>query len=463
MSLHEFVPLVSLGPQFLQHDSRPTAVFSGLCPVTGRELQLPRTSLAERLAHEMMSTLKSRESKMFGILIARAPNGQKGVLKAFTGKWKDRACHPGWVPPMLELEPSALEISTKSKLDQLKDQLQALAKTDCYRQRLEVKSQWDSRERRLKEKLRERKRLRDATRKEGVPESELAALSREDSRRKRQFKLEYAEALAPSKRIESKIVALKRERKALSRALQAEMHARFEAGLWKGKPWSLASLFPYGPPTGTGECCAPKLLHFARRHNLEPLAMAEFWWGESTDTRRKGHFYPPCVERCQPLLGPLLSDATWALDRVYSDAEILIVEKPSGLLTVPGREVWNQDSVLARLEDEWGELFAVHRLDLETSGLIVLARNVSTLGRLQKMFSERKVQKTYEALLESCPSSLAGRIDDPVGRASNGRYRICSGGKSAFTEYQMLDPDEARIELKPVSYTHLTLPTIYSV
>jgi tRNA pseudouridine32 synthase / 23S rRNA pseudouridine746 synthase len=448
----EFFPLERL----LASDDIPepdliTAVFSSHCPSSGKELRLPRTRLAEQLAHQLMAEIKDREAKMFGILIARAPKGQLGLLKAFSGKWEGRFHHSGWVPPMLELEPSPLEISTKKKLEEIKTQLRILAETKVYSQRRSLSAHWNLKARQLQDQLKENKRLRDQRRKAGEPEPLLATLSQDDSRRKREFKRDQAEALAPLKEIELEMNDLKRTRKDLSRALQAEMHARFEAGLWAGKPWSLASLFPSGPPTGTGECCAPKLLHFARQHNLQPVALAEFWWGESTEKRRRGQFYAPCVERCQPLLGPLLSDASWSLESLYDDHEILVVEKPSGLLTVPGREVWNQDSLVSRLRSEWGEIHAVHRLDLETSGLVVLARSVSTLGELQKIFADRQVEKTYEALLQGCPDALSGQISDSIGGAIKGRYSLCPQGKTALTEYRVLNSRQARVELKPLT------------
>jgi tRNA pseudouridine32 synthase/23S rRNA pseudouridine746 synthase len=446
----EFVPLEHLFPDpHALKSNLITAEFSGPCPVTGQPLRLPRTQLAENVAHQLMSRLNSAEPKMFGVLIARARDGQLGVLKAFSGKWEGHFQRAGWVPPMLELEPSRLEISTKKDLEEMKLRLQELAQTESSRQVL--REHWKMEGDRLDEELRQNKRLRDARRQQGEAESVLATLSKNDSRRKREFKKERATALAPLSAAESEMAELKRNRKALSRALQAEMHTRFEAGLWDGKPWSLASLFPSGPPTGTGECCAPKLLHFARQHSLQPVALAEFWWGESTEKRQKGSFYPPCAERCQPLLGPLLSEASWSISTVYTDNDLLVVDKPSGLLTVPGREVWNQDSLVTRLQSEWGELHAVHRLDLETSGLVVLARNLATLGALQRMFAERRVNKTYEALLQGCPEGASGRVEAPIGRVPGGRYRVCSEGKPAITEYRVLNAREARLELKPLT------------
>lgn len=445
-SLDEFTPLCG-APEL----GAVTADFCGRCPVSNELLCLPRTVLAEQVAHQIMETLQTDEPKMFGILLCRSQRGELGYLKAFSGKWNGRSRRDGWVPPMLELEPTPLEVFTKRELEEIKQTLQGLVKTKLFTEGDALVEEWKARTVQLEEELRERKRLRQLCRQKGDNPEVLAQQSKQDSRRKREFKEQRARALRPIEELHSQIAGLKKRRRKLSRTLQQEMHSRFEGDLWQDKPWSLASLFPSGPPTGTGECCAPKLLHFAAENELEPLALAEFWWGDSTENRRKGGFYPPCAERCEPLLGPLLSQARWTVDVVYQDSRLVVVEKPSGLLTVPGREVWSQDSLLNRLESEFGELFAVHRLDMETSGLVVLARDLGTLGELQKLFACRAVEKVYEALLLGCPDAGAGRIEDGLESESNGRYRVGPDGKFAVTEFRVLDREQARVELKPLT------------
>ena len=376
---------------------------------------------------------------MFGVLLVRTETGEEGVLRAFSGKLNGSFHHPGWVPPMLELSPSKLEIFTKQRLEEMKRQLQELAKSPLYRDRHLVRLSWEEQSNALERRLKGRKKERDLHRAAGFSEEELAAQSKHDSREKREFKKNMQAALEPIRQVEEKIGALKAERKSLSRSLQAELYERFEAELWREVPWSLASLFPAGPPTGTGECCAPKLLHFARLHRLQPLALAEFWWGESTLERRKGEFYPPCEERCRPLLGPLLTEAVLKIPVTYHDAHLVVVDKPSGLLTVPGRQTWNQDSIVNRLEHEWGKLFPVHRLDLATSGLVILARDPHTQGRLQGQFAERTVRKLYQAVLEGLPTSTSGKITAAV------------QGKSATSLFRLLDEHERRVELEPLT------------
>ena len=435
----EFVPLTKFFNHDVPADHAVRANFQGVCPSTGRILSIPRTTLAEMAAQRLMETLPDGEPKMFGVLLVRAKSGELGLLRAFSGKLDGSFHHPGWVPPMLELRPSELEISTKRRLAVLKQQLQDLGRTELYRNRQSLRKDWERRGLALEDRLKTRKRERDKRRAAGVPEAELASLSKHDSREKREFKREKSAALEPLDRLEEQITALKSERKSISRTLQRELHDRFEAELWNEMPWSLASLFPSGPPTGTGECCAPKLLHFARRHRLQPITLAEFWWGESTDIRQRGEFYPPCEERCQPLLGPLLSNATSTIPVVYHDPHIVVVDKPTGLLTVPGRQTWNQDSVVRRLQGRWGALFPVHRLDLETSGLVIMARDSESQGEIQKLFSQGRVEKIYQALLTDLPDSSTGQIARPI------------RGKDAVTNYRLMDETERRLELRPLT------------
>ena len=153
------------------------------------------------------------------------------------------------------------------------------------------------------------------------------------------------------------------------------------------------------PPTGTGECCAPKLLHYAFKHNLQPLSMCEVFCGPS-DSHGKihGQVYDPCDERCALLLPALLG-----IEIVYRDNDIIVVNKPSGLLSVPGRGPEKQDCVVNRVKKLFPQCIeqpAVHRLDMETSGLMVLAFTKEAHRLLNKQFENGQVSKSYEALLD---------------------------------------------------------------
>jgi tRNA pseudouridine32 synthase/23S rRNA pseudouridine746 synthase len=231
------------------------------------------------------------------------------------------------------------------------------------------------------------------------------------------------------------------------------MHAQFSDSVSSLLGCPLEGLFPGGIPTGTGDCCAPKLLALAARNSIQPVAMAELWWApEGTPGRQPGELTPACQERCQPLLGPLLSAALRPPVRVlYQDERLLVVDKPSGLLSVPGRTSWTQDSVLTRLRRRWPGLQPVHRLDLETSGLLVFAFDPRAGGHLRRQFEERQVEKVYLARLSARPAADSGRIEAPLAADPGhpGRYRIDARGRCAVTDYRMLDPSTLTVELRP--------------
>ena len=179
------------------------------------------------------------------------------------------------------------------------------------------------------------------------------------------------------------------------------------------------------PPSGTGECCEPKLLQYAFTHGMRPVEMAMFWWGKppKTEIRQHGQFYPACNGKCKPLLTWILKgmnvaanalevEAKQSIDIVYEDRDLAVIVKPSGMLTVPGRS--KQQSVEAILRQRWGyeetTPIIVHRLDMATSGLLVVARNKEAHKHLQAQFKAKMVRKRYIALLDA---TLLNRVGLP--------------------------------------------------
>lgn len=379
---------------------------------------------------------------MYGVLQVEDSRGERSFLKAFSGKLDGSFYHEGWAPPMLDLDPTPLEQTTKVRLQEIRERLSELSKApelECLRN---LEADWEAKDQALRLELQKRQAGRKRRRAKGDDSKALDRLSQKDSALLREFKkhrresLEEAQSLAAP--LHREIGALKKERKALSRALQAEMHGEFARALWADRPWSLVSLFPSGPPTGTGECCAPKLLHWASQLGLKPLALAEIWWGPDTESRKRGHFYPPCVERCQPLLGALLSSERFQLRLLHENAHYVALDKPSGLLTVPGAERWNQDCLQFRAQETLGSLYSVHRLDLETSGIVLYAKSVEAQRELQKLFSERRMQKTYRAVLTAPIRDKEGVIDCALGPNPNrkGTYQPDEQGKEAVTSFR---------------------------
>ena len=209
------------------------------------------------------------------------------------------------------------------------------------------------------------------------------------------------------------------------------------------------------PPGGTGDCCAPKLLQYAYQHHLKPVCMAEFWWGPSpkTEIRHHGQFYPACSGKCKPVL-------TWMLqgldvdpnpeevgfphlvpEVVYEDDAIAVINKPAGLLSIPGRT--EEYSVATWAQQRWPESLPVHRLDMGTSGILLVAKNQEVYQTLQKQFTDHTVKKKYLAVVEGVPAKEHGIIDLPLLSDPLNRPRQVvdfEHGKRAITEYRVLSP-----------------------
>lgn len=194
--------------------------------------------------------------------------------------------------------------------------------------------------------------------------------------------------------------------------LPAKVHALHRFHCIDGTVWTIQDIFGANiPPTGTGDCCAPKLLNEACKRHLVPLSMAEFYYGEANRSGSRVHkeFYPPCDARCKPVLAAMLG-----LDMLYVDESIIVVNKPAGLLSVPGRGEQKQDCIVSRVKRLFPfciEQPSVHRLDMDTSGLLVLAFTQSAHRDLSIQFIKRTVRKRYVALLEGVVKEERGRIE----------------------------------------------------
>ena len=242
------------------------------------------------------------------------------------------------------------------------------------------------------------------------------------------------------------IAELRGERRRRSQALQQWLFSQYTFHNVKGERRTLIDIFSpvhYAIPSGTGDCCAPKLLEEAFRRGIEPLAIAEW---NSADNR----YYPPCTYRCRPILQHMLkgldaepdpelvryNEIASRLETIYEDNDVVVVNKPSGLLSVPGRDF------LPSVESITGSL-SVHRLDQDTSGLMVLAKSPEVQRNLRRQFESRLVEKRYEALLEhEMPIGEEGEIRLPLSPDISNRPRQMvdsEHGKSAHTHYKVLD------------------------
>ena len=269
------------------------------------------------------------------------------------------------------------------------------------------------------------------------------------------FKIEEAEISALNRRLENpsldscEILRLKNLRKEKSDSLQKWIFSKYIVSDATGTEKSIGEIFAglnLVPPAGTGDCAAPKLLNYAFTHGLKPVSMGEFFYEEGRGPR----FEPSCSGKCGPMLRWMLratptenpygfNDATIP-EIIWEDEWMMAVSKPAGMLCVPGKD--GQKSLLERLP---GQVFSVHRLDMDTSGILLVAKCLRAQQQLQKQFENRQVEKTYTAILENRVSLKAGdsgRINLPLIPDINDRPRqIVSQayGKEAITDYEVLE------------------------
>ena len=365
--------------------------------------------LCVKAAEEVQQYLQTRtdwheelqQGKMFGVLVVKTPTGEVGYLAAFSGNLAGSNHHNYFVPPVYDL-----------------------LNPDGY----------------FKEE-----------------EARISAIN---------VMLNHT-----NDNNQEIIEALKEERKQRSIALQQWIFEQFRLRNARGEEQDIYSIFTQtahrNPPAGTGECAAPKLLQYAYLNNLQPLAMAEFWWGESPkgEIRRHGHYYPACRHKCEPILNfmlqglqvepnPLLTSNTDAtqLETVYEDDFLLVVNKPAGMLSVPGKT--GQASVLTLLQERYPDAtgpILVHRLDMATSGLLLAAKDKDTHALLQKQFEGRTVKKRYIALLEGIPQAEPkGFIRLPLRPDFDNRplQMVCyEYGKPAVTRYEIMDTENDRTRM----------------
>ncbi|MGF1571010.1 MAG: pseudouridine synthase [Nodosilinea sp.] len=489
--LHPIASFLDTAPPldiFWETDDPPDYWYQGYDPRTGGQHSLPRTAQAKALARGLIEQLKQapwsqREGKMYGVLLVQTADGQPWVLKAFSGTWPDTSPGKGWVPALSAEQRVDLQAAyTRAQLSEIKAQLlvlQGIAERQTYAQavaELDQQRQMLNQVHQQRKQARNRQRSAHQSRLTGealaLAEHNLDQASRRDKAELRAFKQTQHQRLGPLEAAiqaaDAEIAALRRQRRDLSRQLQTALHATYTLTNFAGETRTLQELASTGSlPTGTGDCCAPKLLQFAARHGLKPLALAEFWWGPAASDKQPGQFYGACQERCQPIMGFLLgglsavavSTPTSPLPILYEDEYLVVVNKPAGLPSVPGRYTDSQDSVLTRLRHtrpDGDQLRPVHRLDQATSGVLVLALTPETQRQLCQQFEQRQVAKTYLAILDGHPTQLEGTITLPLwgNPAERPRQSVdWTRGKPSQTRFQVIDQaaTSTRVRFFPIT------------
>ena len=380
--------------------------------------------------------------KMFGVLIVQTDNGitnneenQIGYLAAFSGNLAGKNLHPYFVPPVYDLlQPEGFFKIEEEQISAINIRIRELENSSSY---LGSKEKWKIETEQAKAvlnqakaELKMAKEAREIRRQSSpeLSEEEQASLIRESQYQKaeykrleKEWKKQLEELETEVRHFDIEIERLKTERKERSAALQRKLFEQFRMLNAQGEVKDLYTIFEQTvqkvPPAGAGECALPKLLQYAYLHQLKPLAMAEFWWGDSpkNEIRHHGYYYPSCKGKCEPILqhmlqgleideNPLLNPVheEEELEIVFEDEWLLVVNKPAGMLSVPGK-VENRDSVYHRLKKKYPEAtgpMIVHRLDMATSGLLLVAKTKEVHQDLQAQFANRSIKKRYVAVLD---------------------------------------------------------------
>ena len=417
-----------------------------------------------------------RQGKMFGVLIVQAEHGETGYLAAFSGILAGKNLHPFFVPPVYDLlQPQGFFKIEEENISSINRNIRQLENDKAYAAlSAELARTIQSAENILataKAQLKEAKTAREQRRKEkelnAQEEAELIRESQfqkaEYKRLERSWKARITTLQTQTEDWERRISALKSERKTRSAALQQKLFEQFGMLNYRGEVKNLCEIFGQTvhktPPAGAGECAAPKLLQQAYLHGWKPIAMAEFWWGDSpkTEIRHHGHYYPACKGKCEPILQHMLQGLqveenpmlkrmqvpSQNLEIVYEDPWLSVINKPAGMLSVPGKE--DAVSVYSLMREQYPEAdgpLTVHRLDMATSGLMLIAKTKRVHQNLQAQFKNRLVRKRYVALLEGIVPKDKGTVDLPLCLNPLDRPRQMvhtEHGKPAITDYQVLE------------------------
>lgn len=454
-----------------------------LCVLAAKELQ-------EYLTRQEAWKEELAQGKMFGVLVVQTEEGETGYLAAFSGILAGKNTHPFFVPPVYDLlQPQGFFKVEEEQISQINARIRRLETDEAYLCQLsrltalqqtaklsleEAKQQMKA----AKEAREERRRKASLSPGNPISPEEENALIRESQFQKAEYKrMERAwkertstlqEAVSTW---EAHISTLKSERKARSASLQQKLFGQFKMLNRRGEVKTLYDIFEETvhktPPAGAGECAAPKLLQQAYLHGWKPIAMAEFWWGASpkTEVRHHGQYYPACKGKCEPILKHMLQgldvdenpmwkewrSAEKELEIIYEDEWLVVVNKPAGMLSVPGKEeAVSVYSLMRKRYPESGSPLTVHRLDMATSGLLVIAKTKAAHQNLQAQFKNRVVRKRYTALLQGIVPQDKITIELPLcpNPLDRPRQMVHAGyGKPAITRFEVLERKDGRTRI----------------
>ena len=437
---------------------------------------------------------KNAIGKMFGVLIVKKTDNSLGYLAAFSGKLADKSLPDKFVPPIFNMRTEgSFYIQGEKKIEKIGAEIQLLKKDENY---LSLKKSLKKLSKKIEEdlaaqrkKMKTSKLSRRLQKKEAesnldaanfnILNKKLIQESYNDQFYYKELQEYYFYKIEESKTLlanfENKIMDLMALRKKTSAILQNTLFEKYQFLNQQKETKGLLAIFnnpSSRPPAGTGDCAAPKLLQYAFQHELTPVAMAEFWWGISpnSEVRKHKNFYPSCLSRCKPILNHMLKGIqidenlihknllqNQEIRIVFEDDDLIIVNKPPEFLSVPGKEI--TDSVYTRIKQQYPEAtgpLIVHRLDMSTSGILVLTKTKEANKILQSQFIKRTVKKRYVALLSGKLSKKQGVIELPLRLDLNDRPRQLvdfTQGKNAETNWTVIaqNNNQTRIYFYPIT------------
>lgn len=427
--------------------------------------------------------------KMFGVLVVQNENNDIGYIAAVSGKLGETNSHLKFVPPVYDmLSKDSFYLQEKAGLNEISLDITHLENNPEY---LELIAEYKSESKKAARDIREKKEAlkasknerdlrRDKAKDELSPKAYTefeATLSKESLASKHFFNNVtrfWDHIIKPIKEklnaYSDQIASLKSKRKNKSIALQQYLSEQYHFLNSKKEIKNLAELFADIPienlPAGSGECAAPKLLQYAFSHDLKPIAMAEFWWGQSPNKEVRKHklFYPACQGKCKPILAhmldgidmdknPLIENPAVGkeFEIIFEDDDLIVINKPEEFLSVPGIDI--KDSVYTRIKQQIKNIsgpIIIHRLDMSTSGLLVLAKNKDAHKNLQSQFIERTIKKRYTALLDGIVNEDKGTIELPLRVDLDDRPRqlVCfEDGKPAKTNWEVIERKDGKTKI----------------
>lgn len=462
-----------------------------LCVLAAEELQQKIQN------HQPLQLELAQTGKMFGVLIVENDKGEIGYLSAFSGKLSMPESIINFVPAVFDIDAKTGFFQEESSIiNRLNSELETLLANPLigeYKLALELKlSQQNEQLTQHRIKMAVNKKTRKEQRSYAKNSlnggdlaqrlKQLAQASINDKNELRDLKeywnIQVSEVEGHLNKLTDKISEVKKKRKQLSTKLQKKLFKQYRLLNSAGNEKDLIELFqnfPHQiPPAGTGDCAAPKLLQYAFKQNLKPLAIAEFWWGKApkSEIRQHKNFYGACSGKCQPILAhmlegmdiddnPLLVNPAEGkvLDIIYQDDSIVVVNKPSEFLSVPGKNI--ADSVYLRIKQKFPQAtgsYIVHRLDMSTSGVMVLALTKRAQKNLQQQFINRVIKKRYVAILEGLVkgdtekvlTQIQGEINLPLRGDLDDRPKqlVCfEHGKKSKTKWEVIDVIDGKSKL----------------